>query len=385
MPKVLHVNYSSGGGAGVACQRTSDEIATMSGWQSDTFFAVRESLWARPFSDLLATITAAFDNFIVRKSESVSPLSLFRRSAHAGRLARKIDAGGYDYIHLHWVEGLLTPKVVSTILQSGATVVVTLHDMRLLTGACHYSGDCEQYLSGCGACPLAHRIFHSPIKKSHASRRELIRRLNPRIIAPGRWIMNRIPEELKPNSVLIANPMPKVLGKRGRVRNEGPLRIGFLAANLQDPIKNLAATRKQIADLRVRGVNAVLELAGDRSPTKLQPWEKHLGRLPEDQKWEWLVSLDFLSFTSVHDNAPLVVQEALACGTPVLYAKGTGADAWVLNSPNCVEWATFQEGNLEEPRTPPGLSNHKPELAMDQPRLPTVRTIDVYSEFGFQV
>ncbi len=341
MPKVLHVNYSSCGGAGVACQRTSDEIATTSGWQSDTFFAVNESLWVRPFSDLLATITAAFDNFIVRKPESVSPLSLFRRSAHAGRLARQIGAGGYDVIHLHWVEGLLTPRVVSAILRSGARVVVTLHDMRPLTGACHHSGGCEQYLSGCGSCPLARGAFHSSIRKSQARRRELICTLAPRLIAPGQWMMHRIPDEFKPDSVLIANPMPKVLGKRDRVRNEGPLRVGFLAANLQDPIKNLTATRKHVEGLRAQGLNAVLALAGGSCPKDLKPWETHVGLLSENQKWAWLGSLDFLSFTSVHDNAPLVVQEALTCGTPVLYEIGTGADEQLEASPNSIRWTNF--------------------------------------------
>jgi len=283
---------------------------------------------------------------------------MVRRSAHAGRLARQIGAGGYDVIHLHWVEGLLTKRVVSAILRSGARMVVTLHDMRLLTGACHHSGGCEQYLSDCGSCPLARGAFHSSIRKSQAHHRELIRKLAPRLIAPGNWMMNRIPEEFKPNSVLIANPMPKVLGKRDRFPREGPLRIGFLAANLQDPIKNLTATRKHIADLRVRGVNAVLELAGDRSPTNLQPWEKHLDRLPEDQKWEWLVSLDFLSFTSVHDNAPLVVQEALACGTPVLYAKGTGADDLLAKNALSIKWADASSAtNADEIRSLLFLSN----------------------------
>jgi len=346
MPKVLHVNYSNAGGAGVACQRTSDEIAYLPDWQSETFFAVRHSLWANPFSDILAAVTAAFDNFVVKKHASVSPLSLFRRSSRAGRLARKIEAGGYDIIHLHWVEGLLTPKVVSSILNSGAKVVMTLHDMRPFTGACHYSGTCDQYWKSCASYPLARHGFHSSIQKNQNSHLKLIRRLSPRLITPDQWMMNRLPDEFKPNSFLIPNPMPKVLEQTASVRTDDTLIIGFLAANLGDPIKNLTATRDYVTALRVQGQNVILELAGDNCPKNLQPWERHAGTLAEDKKWEWLVSLDYLSFTSIHDNSPLVIQETLACGTPVLFEPGTGADE-MLDKKSGIPWREVTPKLLE--------------------------------------
>lgn len=60
-----------------------------------------------------------------------------------------------DVIHLHWVnQGYLSLKNLKAIMQSGKPVVVTMHDMWYFTGICHYSGECDKYVTKCEQCPL---------------------------------------------------------------------------------------------------------------------------------------------------------------------------------------------------------------------------------------
>jgi glycosyltransferase involved in cell wall biosynthesis len=60
-----------------------------------------------------------------------------------------------DVVHLHWInQGMLSMKDLQRILDSGKPIVWTLHDMWPFTGICHYSEDCDRYLTHCQSCPL---------------------------------------------------------------------------------------------------------------------------------------------------------------------------------------------------------------------------------------
>lgn len=60
-----------------------------------------------------------------------------------------------DVIHLHWVnQGFLSLKVLNKILRSGKRVVWTMHDMWPVTGICHHSDDCEKFQTHCQHCFL---------------------------------------------------------------------------------------------------------------------------------------------------------------------------------------------------------------------------------------
>ena len=54
-------------------------------------------------------------------------------------------------IHLHWINGgFVSPRHLHNI---DKRIVWTLRDMWPMTGGCHYSMGCENFLSSCGMCP----------------------------------------------------------------------------------------------------------------------------------------------------------------------------------------------------------------------------------------
>ncbi len=64
-----------------------------------------------------------------------------------------------DIVHLHWVCGGLVN--IRHLRKVDKPLVWTMRDMWPMTGGCHYSMDCQKYLSGCGGCPqLGSRHVH---------------------------------------------------------------------------------------------------------------------------------------------------------------------------------------------------------------------------------
>ena len=55
-----------------------------------------------------------------------------------------------DVIHLHWINGLVS---INTLHKITKPIVWTLRDMWPMTGGCHYSMDCANFVNGCGFCP----------------------------------------------------------------------------------------------------------------------------------------------------------------------------------------------------------------------------------------
>jgi hypothetical protein len=67
-------------------------------------------------------------------------------------ITRTIDELRPDIVQFHWTGRGAAP--IATLAQlSHYPLVWTLRDMWPLTGGCHYAGDCDRFLTGCGRCP----------------------------------------------------------------------------------------------------------------------------------------------------------------------------------------------------------------------------------------
>ena len=98
-----------------------------------------------------------------RYSVSLSDLSAFDLSSEFIQEA--------DVIYIHWVNmAFLSIKDVKKLLDLNKLVVCYMHDMWPITGICHYSFDCNQYMSRCVNC--------NQIKSSNYATKYLISRKN---------------------------------------------------------------------------------------------------------------------------------------------------------------------------------------------------------------
>lgn len=332
MPNVVHVTYSPAGGAGKAASHLSEAIQRHTAWDSEVMTFHPSNLWTQPLADWSATATAGLDEFIVKKPGTQAMLSLLRRSsAFSEQNKRAIYEA--DIVHLHWVEGMLQGEFLEAIMaRKPGTVFWTLHDMRPFTGGCHFAGDCREFENGCTSCPIVRRMFQGSISQNLTKREAIIQNLSPGFIAPVPWMKKNFHKSKFGNlpCSVIPNPLSdSCFVKAEKPRQENNFKLGFVAENLSDPRKGLDIARAHVRRLIGNGLEIDFQLVGSAPPKKLAPWENYRGFLTSVGISDWMIDLDFLVFTSLSDNAPLVVAESLAAGTPILIASGTGADEMV--------------------------------------------------------
>ena len=358
--RINHISFSSSGGAGVVAQelcRSQRELGLNS---QETFLTDGDvkSVWKqRP--QLLAA--ALVDFFLVRRRLK-APLFSLVRTGGALRLGSLYQ--GDDVIHhLHWTPGVLDHKTLVELKRLDAAVVWTLHDMWPLTGGCHHSLSCENFMSDCRSCPQVRAIARRSVAKS------LQRKVATfdnwprlRVVAPSNWIATQARRSAALRNVpieVIPNPVHDVffaqIGTRAsRIEFGIPsdaFVFGLAAANPRDPVKGITRA--------LRLLDAVHEYARDRDIVVLliggglMPSESH--RVPvvqcghvtsREQMASMFGLMDVFVSLSEVDTAPLVVAEALASGIPLICSAVGGLPEYVDSGRNgfsIVDDETFLE------------------------------------------
>jgi putative glycosyltransferase len=68
-------------------------------------------------------------------------------------ISRYSEVKWADVIHIHWInQGFLSLKDVQRLVAIGKPIVWTMHDMWPCTGICHHARDCVSFMSQCGGC-----------------------------------------------------------------------------------------------------------------------------------------------------------------------------------------------------------------------------------------
>ncbi len=91
-----------------------------------------------------------------------------------------------DIINLHWVNGgFVRIKDISKISKP---VVWTMRDMWPMTGGCHYTMDCNNYLTGCGKCPQLASDSKNDLSSWNIKRKQKHIPENVILIGISKWI-----------------------------------------------------------------------------------------------------------------------------------------------------------------------------------------------------
>ncbi|MGA2750888.1 MAG: glycosyltransferase [Verrucomicrobiota bacterium] len=246
-------------------------------------------------------------------------------------LAQDARVQDSDIIHLHWITGLLSPRSIARLQQSGKPVFWTLHDQRAFTGGCHYSAGCGRFQTTCETCPqLARDDWGIARAGLEESRQAMDSRLLT-VICPSRWmaeaairsdLLSRARVEVIPNCIDTRLFMPG--GKREARLELGlaPDKTCFLFG-----AENCAEQRKGFVDLaqtlRLLPLSDAIQFASfgrtadtfDRLPLKV----KSFGHISSDRRLAVLyTAADAFLLPSTEDNLPNTMLEAMACGTPVI-------------------------------------------------------------------
>lgn len=236
-----------------------------------------------------------------------------------------------DVIHLHNLHGDYFNPFTLQLLCRHKPVVWTLHDMQAITGHCAHSFACERWQAGCGACPdlsVYPALQADTTSRLWRDKKLVYDRSRLHVVTPSRWLGEKVeksvlaghPLDVIPNGVDTAVFRPH--GREGRRRFDLPenaVLIGCVAhaGVLANPWKGGVYTLAAIDALRKRFPDCFFLNIGAGTPSS-DPHIINIPNVADEEELARLYSLlDIFLFTSLAENCPLVILEAMACGVPV--------------------------------------------------------------------
>lgn len=330
------MSYSSAGGAGIVATRLSTAQAKL-GWSAELLTASASDLRSAPLEHPGLTASAAVDEYIIKEPGFPSLFSSTRDQQRS--LPREMPTS--DIYHLHWTNGLFGADGAEAFHR--APVVWTLHDMNPFTGGCHHSFECVGYTEDCSACPAVRPPFANrpPATLKHKT---ALYKTWPRLrlVAPSAWLADKarssvafegLPVCVIPNpidSAFFATPQQAITAHV--VAPEDHTVIVVIAANLDDPIKNVAWAIEAFSAARVTRADLSLVLVGSGGQGFADaPGISRTGPLTSEALIGVLDRADAILIPSLAENSPSVAYEAASRGVVPVVRNAAGLPEVVKN------------------------------------------------------
>ncbi len=385
--QVLLINQSDiSGGAGISCYRLHQELSRQSADsrllvdnakldQTGVYLIERHRLGENLFERLSYKLGL--------KYLSISNSFWIDRSV----LYEFADILNFHNLHGGYFNYLAIPK-----LTKNKPAIFTLHDMWSFTGHCAYSFECDRWQAGCGKCP--HLDTYPAVSRDNTAiewklKRWVYSRSNLTIVTPSKWlarlakksILNRFPIHHIPNG-LDLNAYQPLDSELCRTALGLPLNkkiLLFTAQSLQDSRKGgdllVQALQKLPASLKADLILMTMGDGGEKLVNSVDIPIISLGYIGGDRLKALVYSAaDIFVFPTRADNLPLVVQESLACGTPIVsFDVGgvpdmvrPGITGYLAEPENSTDLATRIIELLEDNLTRDKMGTYCREIAVDE-------------------
>ena len=340
--RIVHLSTSSSGGAGIAASRLSSLLAKDG---VETKLITRDSAAKSPnwlsnsASKTAGKLVTQYQKWIsISGRDLVTPLSVGQLSLG------EIYEFNPDVVHIHnWYNHLSISDL--KILGERFPLVFTLHDERLLTGGCHMTLGCNQFLTGCVNCPAVSRN-----KSLIASKKEELSHILQRIpkygvITPSVWLLNQAvksrvaggtrPIQVIPNVISSGESVTKKQYKSEALHN---LKLLFVAADLSAHVKDLrlalAAIANYVSD-DLTDLIVELHVVGNNFPAGLEnqtgfKLNRH-GYMSEIALSNLMLEMDALLITSRSENSPNIIAEAQFRGLLVIARESGGIAELIID------------------------------------------------------
>ena len=329
--RVLHINQSdTGGGAGIAAYRLHQGLLNQS---IDSKLLVG---FAQTRDSRVRTVkrSSRSENLIGRVTQrlGLNYIHLFNTFyIHREKFYQDADILNFHNLHSSYFNYLAISK-----LTASKPAIFTLHDMWSFTGHCSYSYDCDRWKIGCGQCPYPETYPSIRVDSSHLEwkLKDLVYgQSNLSVITPSRWLtqqaqasmLNRFKISHIPYGIDVDTYKPIDSNLCRKILDILPNKLVLLfgAASLEDSRKGgdllLRALEALPQSLKTETILLTFGSGGETIASRLGISTLNLGYISSDRLKSVVFSAaDLFIFPTRADNLPLVLQESLACGTPVV-------------------------------------------------------------------
>jgi len=258
-----------------------------------------------------------------------------------------------DIIHCHNLHGEYFDLRALPSLSHSMPVMLTLHDMWMLTGHCAHSFECGRWKIGCGHCPdltIYPAVTHDATACNWRFKQKLYQDCRLYVASPSRWLMEKIQQSILMPGIVECRIIPngvdlEVFNSRGRADARKRLdiqsssRVLLFSANRikNNPWKDYEMLKTVLSEVEKHDIGKdVLFIAlGNRSDCSQEKGQTNI-RFVSFQNDEEIVALyykaaDVYVHAAKADTFPLAVLEALACGTPVVATAVGGITEQVID------------------------------------------------------
>jgi glycosyltransferase involved in cell wall biosynthesis len=251
---------------------------------------------------------------------------------------KQADVLNFHNLHFEHLSGYFNYLAIP-LLTANKPAILTLHDMWSFTGHCAYSYDCDRWKLGCGRCPYPKT--YPEIRRDNTSLEWRLKhwvygRSNLAIVAPSHWLFEQAKQSMLdrfaikhiPNGIDtdIFRPLDPETCRSQLGIPVGKYVLMFVAASLKDPRKGgdlmLQILQSLPAALKAKIVLLTLGSKGEMIQENVGLETINLGYVCSDLlKAVAYSAADLFIFPTRADNLPLVLQESMACGTPMVSFK----------------------------------------------------------------
>lgn len=281
-----------------------------------------------------------------------------------------IEKNHINIVHFHNIRGnYIGLKDIKYIRRACPNIIITMHDMWLLTGCCPHGMSCEKWqrkAEGHLECQFCRGNEALSKGDKRAARylqwkKEALQRKGIHFVCPSKWLINQCERsylgENKENIHLIPNGVDisrfrvhdkEIVRKKYDIPQDKRVLI-FSAHNTGSPYKGFKFLVEALRQLQNKEEYFLLILGkmnADKEIFNEMPFSvKEMGYVSDEEKMSELYSAaDLFLLPSLADTFPLVMLEAMASGTPVLASETGGipeavtADVgWIVPAGNSVQ------------------------------------------------
>lgn len=244
-----------------------------------------------------------------------------------------------DILHLHWInQGFLSIKNVQQLIETGKPIVWTLHDMWPLTGICHHARTCDRFTFSCGNCFFLHKPNSNDLSHQVFNEKQKVySKTNIHFVGCSQWITNKAKSgKLTQNQSVISIPNSIDINKFrqtdktiARKKLNLPLNkklLLFGALNISDKRKGIDYLSESLHIIQQNNprffdeIELVVFGQVKSEVRSLFTIPIHsMGYLTDEEN---IISLynavDVFVTSSLEENLPNTIMEAMACGVPCI-------------------------------------------------------------------